>query len=483
MYWLLFASLFFYGWWNPKYLFLLVSSIAMNYGIGSVLGLKIKEEKFRFAVLVAGVSLNLVLIGYYKYYNFFIESANTLFGTEISYQEIFLPLAISFFTFQQIAYLVDAYRREVKAYTPLQYSVFVSFFPQLIAGPIVHHHEVIPQFSSGLKNREVYMDLSIGSTIFFIGLFKKVLIADNFALLATPVFTAAEQGIVPGIFQAWQGAVSYSFQLYFDFSGYSDMAIGLARMFGIQIPLNFHSPYRATGIIDFWRRWHITLSRFLRNYLYFPLGGNRKGPIARYRNLMITMLLGGLWHGAGWTFVLWGGLHGIMLVINHFFRAIVKHPVKSVGAQTLSRIFTFICVTLAWVFFRAESLNGALVVLKGMINLPHTFKGRIGPLENILVSAGFQFQGPWVSLSDYLSIPWLIFWMGIVWFWPNTQEWMSRYQSALNADKFIKPGELPFFSDRLKWHATAAWGLAIVIIGIAATLHLSRPTEFLYFQF
>jgi D-alanyl-lipoteichoic acid acyltransferase DltB (MBOAT superfamily) len=424
-----------------------------------------------------------LLIGYYKYYNFFISTANTLFETNFSLEAIFLPLAISFYTFQQIAYLVDAYRGETNDYNLLQYAVFVSVFPQLIAGPIVHHQEVLPQLRQKTVDRPVEMDVSIGISIFCIGLFKKVIIADNFALIASPVFMAGEQGAALGFFDAWRGAFSYSFQLYFDFSGYSDMAIGLGRMFGIHLPLNFHSPYRATGIIEFWRRWHITLSRFLKYYLYVPLGGNRKGRFRRYVNIMVTMLLGGLWHGAGWTFVIWGGMHGFMLIVNHMFRFFRKRPLQNLWSTTLLRFFTFVCVTIAWVFFRSETFSGAATVLKGMRNLPHTLQGRIGPLESALQVIGFEFNGPWITASDYQSVFGLLFWLFVIWFWPNTQEWLANFKPALNAHEFIKPDEIPSFFHVIKWQPVAVWGAVAAFIGLASILHLSQPTEFLYFQF
>jgi len=316
--WLVGASLFFYGWWNPAYLALILFSIVFNYGVGVSLGYAPNSPKKK-SVLFLGVASNLGLLGYYKYANFFIENINVITGAEIVLDQIILPLAISFFTFQQIAYLVDVYRDKVKEHNFLHYCLFVTFFPQLIAGPIVHHKEMLPQFAQAITYRLRAKHLAVGFTIFVIGLFKKVVLADGIAVYATPVFEIAEFNVALTFFEAWGGALAYSFQLYFDFSGYSDMAIGIARMFGIRLPLNFNSPYKAISIIDFWRRWHLTLSRFFRDYVYIPLGGQRKGEIRRLVNLAITMLLGGLWHGAGWTFVFWGGLHGLFLVINHIW--------------------------------------------------------------------------------------------------------------------------------------------------------------------
>ena len=315
--WLVGASLFFYGWWNPAYLLLMLFSVLFNYSVGVSLSNTSGRKLLSKTILTIGVSVNLAILGYFKYANFFVDNLNALSGTNLILNEVILPLAISFFTFQQIAYLVDAYRGKTKEYNFLHYCLFVTFFPQLIAGPIVHHKEMLPQFAKDAVYKLRSKHLAIGITIFALGLFKKVVLADGVSVYATPVFNAAEAGVMLTFFEAWGGALAYTFQLYFDFSGYSDMAIGIARMFGIRLPLNFNSPYKATSIIDFWRRWHITLSRFLRDYLYIPLGGSRKGRVRRYINLMTTMILGGLWHGAGWTFLLWGALHGFYLMINH----------------------------------------------------------------------------------------------------------------------------------------------------------------------
>lgn len=297
-------------------------------------------------------------------------NVNYVFYLGFNYTNIILPLAISFFTFQQIAYLVDAYRGEAREYSFLHYSLFVTFFPQLIAGPIVHHKEMLPQFAKNSTYKFHFSNFNIGLTIFIIGLFKKVVLADSIAIYSTPVFASADAGNNITFFEAWGGAIAYSLQLYFDFSGYADMAIGLAKMFGINLPLNFNSPYKSVNIIEFWRRWHMTLSRFLKDYLYISLGGNRKG--SKNLNLLLTMLLGGLWHGASYNFVIWGGLHGIFLIVNHgwqqFRHKVLNHDLKkSSKAGTLFSIgFTFLSVTVAWVFFRAESLQGALLIIEGM---------------------------------------------------------------------------------------------------------------------
>ena len=278
--WLVGVSLFFYGWWNPAYLGLILFSILFNYSVGVLLGGRARQLHKK-PILIFGVTINLLLLGYFKYANFFVDNFNNVIGSDIVLDHIILPLAISFFTFQQIAYLVDAWNGETHEYNFLHYCLFVTFFPQLIAGPIVHHKEILPQFASNNIYSLYSTNIAVGFTIFVFGLFKKVVLADGAGLYATPIFLSADAGIQLTFFEAWGGALAYSFQLYFDFSGYSDMAVGLARMFGIMLPFNFNSPYKAASIIEFWKRWHMTLSRFLKEYLYIPLGGNRKGEVRR----------------------------------------------------------------------------------------------------------------------------------------------------------------------------------------------------------
>src|SRR5579859_2518053 len=306
------ASLFFYGAWKPIYLLLLIASIGANFS----LGLLMEDGSRRRAVGMLGVALNLALLCYFKYTNFIFDNINVLTGAPLPLLNIVLPLGISFFTFQQIAYLVDVMRGARVERDIVSYTLFVSFFPHLIAGPLVHHAEMIPQFKRGRTGRSSVL-AARGLAIFAAGLFKKVVIADNLAQFVSPVFTHLDAGGGVTMPWAWLATLSYTLQIYFDFSGYSDMAVGLALLFGIRLPVNFRSPYKALSITDFWRRWHITLSRFLRDYLYIPLGGNRLGERRRYLNLMLTMLLGGLWHGAGWNFLIWGGLHGVYLSLNH----------------------------------------------------------------------------------------------------------------------------------------------------------------------
>lgn len=467
---LVLASLFFYGWWNPVYLPLLIGLAVFNF----LLARPIMSERLKpgggwsRALLILGVSVDLGALGYFKYTDFMIGTVNALAHTDYNLQHIVLPLAISFFTFQKIAYLVDASRGKVEPHSFLEYCFFVMFFPQLIAGPIVHHHEIFTQTKTARSFAFDRMNVAIGLTIFFLGLFKKVVLADNVAPTANWVFGMAHQGQEIGFLNAWEGMLAYTFQLYFDFSGYSDMAIGAARIFGIKLPLNFHSPYQAVNIIDFWRRWHMTLSRFLRDYLYISLGGNRKGFFRRYINLFLTMALGGLWHGPAWTFMLWGAAHGSFLIINHTWRAIKKKPINTWWSNGIARLITFLAVALAWVLFRAESLEAAGAIYLGLIAIPAELP-------------------PEVLVRD---LAWLAFWMGLVWFWPNTQQIMALVKPAFdydrhdrNKDPLLLPIESTRFTRLVTWRPAMMSAIVVGVAASAALLSLQRVSEFLYFQF
>jgi alginate O-acetyltransferase complex protein AlgI len=385
--WLVLASLFFYGYWDYRYLMLIIGSVLVNYALGTAISstaVQIKGDHHpppgRKPTLVVGIIFNLGLLAYFKYADFFLENANLAIGTNVTMLNLVLPLAISFFTFQQVAYLVDSYQGETREYDFLNYCLFVTFFPQLIAGPIVHHKEMMPQFENP-RNLLLQMNhVTQGVFLFSLGLFKKVFIADSFALWADQGFSSGQP---LDFFTAWGTSLSYTFQLYYDFSGYSDMAIGAALLFNIRLPINFNSPYKALNIQDFWRRWHMTLSRFLRDYLYIPQGGNRKGSSRTYINLFITFLLGGLWHGAGWTFVLWGALHGAALMTHRLWTKIGlrMYPL-------LAWFLTFMFANVTWVFFRAESVSDAISILKGMLGM-----------HGVVVSG--QVESMWARLSFY----------------------------------------------------------------------------------
>jgi len=385
--WLALASLVFYGYWNPAYVGLLLGSIVFNYACGMwIAKAHVRQEARRKThLLVFAISADILLLSYYKYANFFLSSVNSLTGSDLTLGEIILPLGISFFTFTQIAFLVDTWQGRVKEYNFIHYVLFVTYFPHLIAGPVLHHKDMMPQFAHAATYRIDWDNVATGLLLFTLGLCKKVLWADSLAPYATAIFEGAEHGmeigILPTTYEAWAGALAYTLQIYFDFSGYTDMALGIALMFNIRLPINFNSPYKSTSIIDFWRRWHISLSTFLRDYLYIPLGGNRKGRLRRYINLWITMLLGGLWHGAGWTFVAWGALHGFYLTINHLWRELIAERYLRrvpgwLGALS-GGMLTFIAVVAAWVVFRADNMGQAMVMLNAMFGIaarPVTFE-------------------------------------------------------------------------------------------------------------
>ncbi|MBI5559572.1 MAG: MBOAT family protein [Deltaproteobacteria bacterium] len=362
--WLVAVSLFFYAYWNVAYLPLLLGSIFFNFAVGTGLSRNPAPARSRISrrfILAASITANIALLGYFKYANFLIDNFNAAFHVNYVYPRILLPLGISFFTFTQIAYLVDSYRGEAKEYDFLNYALFVTFFPHLIAGPILHHREMMPQFASRWTLAVRYRHIVLGLFIFSIGLFKKVVIADTFAIWANAGF---DGGMSLDFFTAWAASLSYTFQLYFDFSGYCDMAIGAALLFNIWLPINFNSPYKALDIQDFWRRWHMTLSRYLRDYLYIPLGGNRCSTVRVYANLMATFVLGGLWHGASWMFVIWGALHGAALVAHRAWSKLgLRLP------RPAAWVLTFGFINITWVFFRATTLAEALRILRAMADI------------------------------------------------------------------------------------------------------------------
>lgn len=381
-----------------------------------------------------------MILGYYKYTNFFLSQIATLTGINFYIKQIILPLGISFFTFTQLAFLVDAYQKKAKEYNLLHYILFVTYFPHLIAGPILHHTEMMPQFLTPKTYKFSAENLTIGFLIFIVGLGKKVFIADHLAPYADSIFTASSTNNHIPFVEAWIGAIAYTFQLYFDFSGYSDMAIGLSKMLNIKLPINFNSPYKAQNIVDFWRRWHITLSRFLRDYLYIPLGGNRHGSFQRHRNLITTMVLGGLWHGASWCFVLWGTLHGMYLAINHLWRnLLIRYGLANITARQIYKLsswmLTFFMVVIAWVFFRAESIHSALSLLHSMFG-GNGFSISNSSYENLknitlLTPITRQFHIESISLfsNSYFFI-YIIFGAIICFVFPNTQQIFARYPTG-----------------------------------------------------
>jgi|TARA_Y100000588_G_C14188782_1_gene897034 D-alanyl-lipoteichoic acid acyltransferase DltB (MBOAT superfamily) len=448
---LVLASLFFYSWWNIAYLPLILGSMLFNYSLGCELAkTRMKARITKKSILILGIVANLGLLGYFKYTDFLIENFNYISGSHFGLLNLTLPIAISFFTFQQIIYLVDSYRGETKEYAFLNYSVFVAFFPQLISGPIVHHKEMMPQFENNRNKIINHENIAIGMLFFSIGLFKKVVLADTFATWATNGFDRAE---ILYFFEAWATSLSYTFQLYFDFSGYADMAIGIGLLFNIRLPINFNSPYKSRDIRDFWRRWHITLSRFLRDYVYIPLGGNKGTSIKTYNNLMVTFLIGGIWHGAGWTFVFWGLLHGLALVLQRLWSSFgLKMP------NLLAWFITFNFVNLAWVFFRAESFSDALKVIQGMFLL-NGFGFSTFPVSmtNQFIVGYMDILGDIIVSKDIIM--WLVLGLAVSLFAKNSNEIAAKFRPSI------------------------VWIIGTLVILIYSVFAMNQPTEFLYFNF
>lgn len=440
-YFLILASVAFYSYWDIRNLPILLVSIAVNFFAGR----RIVETKKK-SWLIAGIAFNLLFLAYYKYADFFLDNANALLHTSFSHLDIVLPLGISFFTFTQTAYLVDAYKGETTSYSKSDYLLFVTIFPHLIAGPIIYHKDMIPQFSEESRYKFNFDNFAKGITWFVIGLFKKVVIADWMSNIANLVFEHSEH---LSILEAWGGSLAYTLQLYFDFSGYSEMAVGIALMLNYNLPINFNAPYKACSIIDFWRRWHITLSTFLKNYLYIPLGGNRNGH--HMRNIMITMLLGGLWHGAGWTFVIWGGIHGCCICINHLWRKLnIQLP------KIINWLLTFNVVNIAWIFFRAENFGQAINIIKAMFDVSsfcYPYSRSLAKwMPNISYSKDFLF-----SSNDVL---WIVLFMIISIAYYSTEDWMEE-----------------------KFQPKAMTAIVLAICFVYAVSQLNKLSAFLYFQF
>ena len=382
---ILVTSVVFYAWWDPRFVPLLLGAILSNWVLAWVYRLYARPW-----IIVFGVTMNLALLGLFKYANFFAEAVLNAVGVSHQAWDLILPLGISFFTFQQISYLVDLKRGQAPNYPLLEYASFVCFFPQLIAGPIVRHNQLIGQFGDDPLRAGWQERISRGLVLFVLGLIKKVFFADELAPLADHGFAAAAVGAIDAG-PAWLSAVAYSLQLYFDFSSYSDMAIGLGGLFGFVLPVNFDNPYRARNIREFWRKWHITLSTFLRDYLYIPLGGSRGAPAATYATIMVTMLLCGLWHGAGWTFVAWGGLHGLAICVNRVWLTTgIRLP------DVFSWVLTLLFVVVGWVLFRAEDFSVAAAMLMAMFDMGAEATSRFSGdgLNLVLVGTCFAVIGP-----------------------------------------------------------------------------------------
>lgn len=449
--WLVASSIFFYAYWTPEYSLLIILSILVNYGFGTVLQSPSTDSATRKWTLVLGVTANLAALGWFKYADFFIENVNSLLGSGFPLPHVVLPLAISFFTFQQVAYLVDCRRGLARERRFLDYSLFVTFFPQLIAGPIVHHSEMMPQFSRLRAKFLNWENVAAGLTLFVFGLFKKVVIADRLSPWVSYGFDNPNE---LNMIASWASSLAYTFQIYFDFSGYTDMAMGTALMLNIRLPQNFNSPYKALSIRDFWSRWHMTLSRFLRDYLYIPLGGNRYGLPSTCRNLFITFLLGGIWHGAGWTFVAWGVLHGVATVVHRLWGRLGYTLPKAI-----SWAITFLFVNVAWVFFRAQTFPDAIRVLKGMVGCNGIVLPKFMKMD-FLVDAGVLFMTPFrgFHLRDLVG-PLLAACFLVCLLLENSTTVTRRFTPT-----------------RLR--------LAMVLVmAVISIIYVGSPSEFIYFQF
>ena len=486
--WLIAASLFFYAWWRPLNLLLLSPSILVNLLLARSLRRLAGtpgRERTANVVLAAGIAFNLAFLGYFKYRNFFLENVNDGFGTTFVLTNLILPLGISFITFQKIAFLIDVHARRVVSFTAQDYCLFVLFFPQLIAGPIVHYRELMPQFEKAECRFNVH-DVAVGLTLFFLGLFKKVVLADGIAPLVSPIYEAAAGGPV-ALVPAWLAAVGFTLQIYFDFSGYSDMALGAARLFGVRLPPNFDSPLRATNIIDFWLRWHMTLTRFLTAYVYNPLlltltrrrikkglrpVGGRNTTVGAFISLlvfptMLTMLLSGLWHGAGYLFLLWGALHGTYLSINHAWRLFGPRRaprgwMASLAGGAAGLALTWLAVAVAMVFFRASDWPSATNIVSGMTGLNGVTGAALSARDTVLLMR-------WVAALLFVTLA-----------LPNTLRLTERFDPALG----LAPRPATPASELVpRWQPSPAWAVALAIVAAVAITRLGGPSEFLYWQF
>lgn len=466
------ASFLFYAYWNPPFIFLLLGSIVFNFSCGQYIANGKAGKKYLFWL---AVFVNLGLLLWFKYA--ILISSSIIAVAEISLDpgDIFLPLGISFFTFHQLTYLADIYKGKISPAGFRDYALYVGFFPQLIAGPIVRAWEIIPQFQNFSGHEKFWKNMALGISLFITGLFKKVVIADTLSRFASPIFNRADNGEHITFFDGWTGALAYTFQLYFDFSGYSDMALGLGLMLGFVLPINFLSPYKSTSIIDFWRRWHMTMSRFFRDYLYIPLGGSRVSGPRQITNLFLTMFLAGLWHGAGWTFAAWGLLHGFYLAINHIFAEGRKKYLPTQIPEKLyykitAHFLTMLAVVVGWVLFRAESFESAWRILKAMagaegIVLPWRVFGSVDWLKDGWIRVA-QFGEMWLSTS-YWSVIWIILAYIICISLPSSAEYFGLVDSQ----------------SKYKFTMNKKTALAVSLAAVIALLSMQRVSEFLYFQF
>ncbi len=501
--WLIAISLVFYAWWRPVNVLLISPSILVNYGLArTMLNLGERRPRISNTLLWVGIAFNLTFLGYFKYLNFFEATLNDVLGANMVLTELILPLGISFITFQKIAFLVDVHAGRIRSFGLQDYCLFVLFFPQLIAGPIVHYREMMPQFQMATCQFNG-RDFAVGITLFFMGLFKKVVLADAVAPYVTNVFASASGGQSTSFLFAWLGAIGFTLQIYFDFSGYTDMALGLARFFGIKLPVNFNSPLKATNIIDFWLRWHVSLTRFLTAYLYNPLVlaltrrraaagkpafSGRNTTLGAYVTLLalptvLTMFVSGLWHGAGYQFLLWGLLHGLYLSVNHAWRVLRPRFWQGPSYQRLMMpvgfALTFTAVVAAMVMFRASTVTAGLRIWRGMLGmdgiaLPGAVLHRLGGFGDRLMTHGVIASG--ASGSEFVALAgWTLLLLAIAWLAPNTLQMLSMYEPALG----VKP--LP---DRwVAWRPSSGWAIGMAFVAVCGILSLGRVSAFLYWQF
>ncbi|KPK50217.1 MAG: hypothetical protein AMJ63_15160 [Myxococcales bacterium SG8_38_1] len=506
------ASIAFYTWWRPLNLLIMVPALLINFALARALlrfvGKKQKRRVSR-AVLIGGIAFNVAFLGYFKYANFAATVAHDVFGRDLVLTEIVLPLGISFITFQMLAFLIDVHGGRIESFTLRDFFLFAMFFPQLIAGPIVHYREMMPQFhrASCRSDKE---DISVGLTLFAFGLFKKVALADSIGPLISPIYDQAASGASISLLTSWMAAVGFTMQIYFDFSGYSDMALGIARFFGIRLPKNFYSPLRASSIIDFWLRWHITLTRFLTAYIYNPLAlwltrrrlakrksvyGGRSTTLGAFLELLMfptvfTMLISGVWHGAGYTFIVWGLLHGVYLTINHGWRQVGPGLFKDKQSyarvmEPVGLVLTFVGVAASMIIFRAATMGSAVNLLKGMIGvngvaLPRAVFDRLGPLTGWLGEVGVA-RGLEPGIEVNLIVPWIVLLTFIALALPNTLQILAPHEPALG----VKPpsGMTGFRGRLMTWSASPAWAILLSLIAAVGVFQLGGQSEFLYWQF
>jgi len=507
--WLILASLCFYAWWRPLNVLLITPSILVNYLLARIIQHRVDTRPgIARTALIAGILFNLCFLGYFKYINFFGVVAGDVFGVNMVFANVILPLGISFITFQKIAFLVDVHSGRVTSFTLKDYALFVLFFPQLVAGPIVHYREMMPQFHVA-PCRFHADDMATGIVLFSFGLFKKTVLADSIATYVSPLYADAAHGAQITLFHAWIAAIGFMLQIYYDFAGYSEMALGLARFFGVKLPVNFYSPLKAASVIEFWQRWHMTLTRFLTAYLYNPMTlaltrrrmarGAPASSVTSSPSAFITLIafptivtfaICGMWHGAGYTYIVWGFIHGVLLTINQGWRAlrraylprrmVIGSPLRFVG-----RALTFISVVAAVVIFRASTVGAALIVWKGMIGingatLPQAYFDHGGVLAWILQSAhvrpdpssGLLFIAAWLWIAGLLAI---------AWFMPNVLQILRNYEPALGVSATVPPGEKQTIW--LSWRPTTAWSVGMAVVTAAGILSLGHLSEFLYWQF